>query len=89
MDVPVQALSPRACSLAPGEHGAYGQLAVPTAAALAGGRPGPGALLLAASAWALLDFAALAPLVLTSAWLGLGGMLVTGAVLVLAVRVGA
>jgi len=52
MDVPVQALSPRARSLAPREHGAYGQLAVPMAAALAGGRPGPVALLLAASAWA-------------------------------------
>jgi hypothetical protein len=50
MDVPVQALSPRARSLAPREHGVYGQLAVPMAAALASGRPGPVALLLAASA---------------------------------------
>lgn len=39
-------------SLAPREHGAYGQLAVPMAAALASARPGPSALLLAASAWA-------------------------------------
>lgn len=40
-------------SLAPREHGAYGQLAVPMAAALASAWPGPAALLLAASAWAL------------------------------------
>ena len=40
-------------SLAPREHGAYGQLGLPTIAALAAGRPGAVALLLSASAWAL------------------------------------
>ena len=45
--------SRRLRSLAPREHGAYGQLAVPMVAALGAGRPGLAAALLAASAWAL------------------------------------
>jgi len=52
MESPVAEL-PRHRSLAPREHGAYGQLAVPMLAALAGGRPGPAPLLLAVAAWAL------------------------------------
>ena len=53
MEVRAGTLPPRLRSLAPREHGAYGELAMPMAAALAAGRPGPAALLLAASAWAL------------------------------------
>lgn len=37
-------------SLAPREHGAYGQLAAPLVVALAAGRPGPGAILLGVAA---------------------------------------
>jgi hypothetical protein len=40
-------------SLAPREHGAYGELAVPMLAALASGRPGLASVLLALSAWAV------------------------------------
>ena len=43
---------PRLRSLAPREHGAYGQLAAPMVVALGGGAPGPSALLLSGSAWA-------------------------------------
>ncbi len=43
---------PRPRSLAPKEHGAYGQLGLPMLAALASGRPGVAALLLACGAWA-------------------------------------
>jgi hypothetical protein len=45
--------SPRPRSLAPKEHGAYGQLGLPMIAALGAGRPGVDAVLLGASAWAL------------------------------------
>ena len=45
--------SPPPRSLAPKEHGAYGQLALPMLAALGAGRPGLVALLVSASAWAL------------------------------------
>jgi YwiC-like protein len=52
MEVCARALPPRVRSLVPREHGAFGEMAMPMAAALAGGRPGPAALLLATSAWA-------------------------------------
>lgn len=45
--------SPRPRSLAPREHGAYGQLALPMVAALGAGRPGVVSALLGASAWTL------------------------------------
>jgi len=45
--------SPRPRSLAPREHGAYAQLALPMLAALGAGRPGVVAVLLSVSAWAL------------------------------------
>lgn len=45
--------SPRPRSLAPREHGAYAQLALPMLAALGAGRPGVLAMFLSLSAWAL------------------------------------
>jgi len=53
MDAAPPTASPRPRSLAPREHGAYGQLALPMLAALGAGRPGLVAALLCASAWAL------------------------------------
>ena len=52
MELAVAARRPHFRSLAPREHGAYGQLALPMVVALGGGAPGSSALLLAGGAWA-------------------------------------
>jgi hypothetical protein len=52
MDAAPRISAPRPRSLAPREHGAYGQLGLPMIAALGAARPGAVALLLSASAWA-------------------------------------
>ena len=51
--VPMDSSSPGPRSLAPREHGAYGQLGLPMLAALGSGLPGAVAALLSVSAWTL------------------------------------